>query len=90
MLEQSWTEPGGDAIGRLEMTVREGLFVQLGELSSGRQALERDDVALGTERTLNMLRDPRKRPTNVQGTSCREASQNSFLSFHLIWTRRGS
>ena len=31
-------------------------LVQLGELSSGRQALEGADVAPGTERTLNMLR----------------------------------
>ena len=35
-------------------------LVQIGELSSGHQALEGVDVALGTERTLNMLRDPRR------------------------------
>ena len=29
-------------------------------------------------------------PTPVQGTSCRVASQNSFLSFHSIWMRRNS
>ena len=39
-------------------------LVQLGELSS-RRPLEGAGVALGTEWTLNMLRDPRKRPTHT-------------------------
>ena len=36
--------------------------MQLGELSSGRQALEGADLASGTTATLNALRDPTKRP----------------------------
>ena len=37
-------------------------LVQLGELPSGRQALEGADLAPGTTATLNALRDPTKRP----------------------------
>ena len=37
-------------------------MVQLGELSSGRQALEGAALALGTTATHNALRDPQKRP----------------------------
>ena len=37
-------------------------LVQLGELSAGRQALEGARLAPGTEETLQVLRDPEKRP----------------------------
>ena len=37
-------------------------FVQVGELSSGRQALEGASVAPGTRETLDSLRDRRRRP----------------------------
>ena len=37
-------------------------LVQMGELSSGRQALEGASLAPGSEQTLNSLRDPERRP----------------------------
>ena len=38
----------------------------MGELSAGRQALEGAEVAPGNVRTLEMLRDPRKRPPRTR------------------------
>ena len=38
------------------------MLVQLGELSSARQALEGAELAPGTQTTLNALKDPSKRP----------------------------
>ena len=49
-----------DELGRL--AARALGLVQLGELSAGRQALEGARLAPGTEETLQVLRDPEKRP----------------------------
>ena len=52
-------ERTGDVERRAARAVR---FVQMGELSAGRQALEGAEVAPGTRRTLDKLRDPVRRP----------------------------
>ena len=41
-------------------------LVQMGELSAGRQALEGAAIAPGNDATLQMLRDPRKRPPRTR------------------------
>ena len=41
-------------------------LVQMGELSAGRQALQGAEVVPGNDRTLEMLRDPRKRPPRTR------------------------
>ena len=53
-------------------------LVQMGELSSGRQALEGVDLAPGNDRTLAMLQDPASVLLGfVWGTSCPDVSWNS-------------
>ena len=47
-------------------------LVHMGELSSARQALEGATFALGTEATLNALRDPAKRPPEPRAPLPRE------------------
>ena len=51
---------------------RAQMLVQLGELSSGRQALEAAEVAPGTLQTLQALRDPSRRPRRARETISRE------------------
>ena len=55
---------------------RAQMLVQLGELSSGRQALEAAEVAPGTLQTLQALRDPSRRPRPA-----REAISRELLDF---------
>ena len=52
------------------------MLVQLGELSSGRQAFEAAEVAPGTLQTLQALRDPSRRPRRA-----REAISRELLDF---------
>ena len=52
-------ERTGDVERRAARAVR---LVQMGELSAGRQALEGAEVAPGSRRTLDKLRDPVRRP----------------------------
>ena len=51
---------------------RAQMLVQLGELSSGRQALEAAEVAPGTLQTLQALRDPSRRPRRTREVISRE------------------
>ena len=52
------------------------MLVQLGELSSGGQALKAAEVAPGTLQTLQALRDPSRRPRRA-----REAISRELLDF---------
>ena len=54
-------QQGDDLAKRAE---RAQSFVMMGEVSSGRQALEGEALALGTDTALNMLEDPERRPPN--------------------------
>ena len=45
-----------------QRAMRAEMLIQLGELSSARQALEGCEIALGTKQTLNALKDERRRP----------------------------
>ena len=48
---------------------RAQVFVQMGELSSGRAALEAAEVAPGSEDTLQQLQNPIRRATSTKGTN---------------------
>ena len=53
----------------------------MGEVSSGRHALEGAPLAPGTQRTLEQLRDPVRRPTTPY------APLPEALLSHQSWTR---
>ena len=62
-------------------------LVQLGELSSGRQALEGADLAPGTTATLNALRDPTKRPPRPREDVPRIPPHRPFELDEMLFSR---
>ena len=70
-------------------SARAQMLVQLGELSSGRQALEAAAVAPGTLQTLQALRDPSRRPRRFEPATSLELDEGLF-SKKLRSTRRGA
>ena len=70
-------------------TDRAQSLVMVGEVSAGSHALEGAPLARGTQRTLDQLRDPVRRPTSANAP-LPEALLDHHAEGHSRWTRRSS